>query len=469
MISTLGTFRYRRASSPAHLSKLGNPTTQKVMSMIRSSSVSSISLLEVKAETRLVLQAFLKQTLSVPFVQRPGRVGGAYKDHNKLSASVKPNTKNGLDPQVEDPNSADEKKTGFRDLLKQLPLRSTRSSAKSSSLEKDTKPKVPNIKALSEEDLLSPSSTSEEDDAEKKTKKRNKKKLTKKISQFFKKRDRKEKEKEDHDLEERKGEAKEDNSQPQRPSALLIDETAEPRPTLVSPNHPPEFYRDVAYRLRNIAENRLPSTKKLTPTPPQFAPDSLSSIGDVLPPSTKKLTSPTSPPTPSDFLKKIADSVKIIGDVHPPNTRKLTPPTPPPTPSPPTPPPTPSAVDDKELVVQQLVQVLSVEADSINNKIQLDPFLRSSLARLSYPSFARLLDTVSSTWVPDAPLLPPAESPTLRRMAVSMEVSKRIVTATGVHRMQGYAECYMETFTPWLKSRGGWENVVDVKDPDEYD
>lgn len=79
--------------------------------------------------------------------------------------------------------------------------------------------------------------------------------------------------------------------------------------------------------------------------------------------------------------------------------------------------------------------------------------MRSSLARLSYPSFAKLLDTFSSSQVSEAPALPPA-SPTLRRMAVTMEVSRRIVTATGA--MQSYAECYMETFVPWVKSHGGW-------------
>lgn len=30
------------------------------------------------------------------------------------------------------------------------------------------------------------------------------------------------------------------------------------------------------------------------------------------------------------------------------------------------------------------------------------------------------------------------------------------MTATGAVRMQGYAECYMENFAPWVKSHGGW-------------
>ncbi|XP_051905708.1 uncharacterized protein bcl2l12 [Hippocampus zosterae] len=367
------------------------------MSMNRSSSVTSISLLEIKAESRLVLQAFLHRTLSVPFLERPGRVGGAYKDDNKYSAIVnpEPKVKDGWDSQAEDQCAGDEKK-GFKDFLKQLPRRNTvRTSAKDGkgSFEKDSKPIPPNIKELSEEDLLSPSSTSEEDDSDRKqSKKLDKKKIKKSISKMFKLKSKESWEKE------REKKKEKPVSQPQRPSTLPFDKTTEPEPSLVSPNHPPAFYHEVAEKLEKIAQ-RSASTKRLSPTPPQA----------------------------------------------------------------------PSVTDDKEQVVKQLVQVLSAEADSINNKIEMDPFLRSSLSRLSYTSYVRLLDTVSSTQLSQVPLLLPTASPTLRRMAVTMEVSRRIVTATGVHRMQGYAECYMETFAHWLKSQGGWESVVDMKDPVEYD
>ncbi|KAF7652473.1 hypothetical protein LDENG_00096380 [Lucifuga dentata] len=135
-------------------------------------------------------------------------------------------------------------------------------------------------------------------------------------------------------------------------------------------------------------------------------------------------------------------------------------------PVPQAPPPT---VYDKDAMVRQLVQVLSLEGDAINTKIHSDPFLRSTLTRLSYPSFAKLLDTFGSSQVSVVAAPPPAESPTLRRMAVTMEVSRRIVTATGTQRMQGYAERYMETFVPWVKKHGGWENIVDLEEPLEYD
>lgn len=86
--------------------------------------------------------------------------------------------------------------------------------------------------------------------------------------------------------------------------------------------------------------------------------------------------------------------------------------------------------------------------------------MRSSLSRLSYASFAKMLDMFSSAQVREAPPLPPPASPTLQRMAVSMEVSRRLVTATGIQRLKGYTESYMDTFSPWIKSQGGWVSTL---------
>ncbi|XP_076000303.1 uncharacterized protein bcl2l12 [Genypterus blacodes] len=347
----------------------------------RRSSVCSISLVEIKAETHLVLKAFLHQTLSVPLKERPGRIGGAYKDHNTHSTKPQPRKKDGWDSQAEDVSSADEKKS-LKDFIKQLPRRSKApkpAKDPSSSLEKDIKPHVPNLK---EDDALSPSSTSDEDD--KKQKKLDKKKIKKRISKFFRR-------KIEKDREEREGQ----DSHPHKPAPPLP--VYQQGPTVPSPNHPPEFYNEVAERLDKIAQR-------------------------------------------STSIKK----PKIPKEQGPP-------------------------VCDKEAMVRELVQVLSLEGDAINTKIQSDPFLRSNLARLSYPSFAKLLDTFGNCHVSERAALPPAESPTLQRVAITMEVSRRIVTATGTQRMQGYAECYMETFAPWVKRHGGWENIVDLEEPSEYD
>ncbi|XP_058261167.1 apoptosis facilitator Bcl-2-like protein 14 isoform X2 [Hemibagrus wyckioides] len=123
--------------------------------------------------------------------------------------------------------------------------------------------------------------------------------------------------------------------------------------------------------------------------------------------------------------------------------------------------------DDKEAIVQQLVQILTTEGDVINEKIESNPLLRKSLTRMSYTSFARLLDSCANEAVD--PPLPVAESPTLQRVAITMEMTRRVVTATGVtQRVEGYAERYMENFAPWVKSQGGWENIVQ-KEVQEFD
>ncbi|KAM9843120.1 uncharacterized protein bcl2l12 [Aulostomus maculatus] len=358
------------------------------------SSVSSISLVDIKTETHLVLQAFLHRTIAIPLKERPGIVGGAYRDHNKYRASSRSQrtTSDGCDSQAEDASSADEKKTGFKDLIKQLPLRNAmRSPAKDpkSSLERESK----HLRDPPKEDAEAPSPSSDDDDDDddekKPHKKLSRKEIKRRISKFFKLR----LEKQEKEKQRKEGQG----SPPQRPSTLAITITPEPRPTVTSPGHSPEFYDEVAERLEKIAQNST-SVKKLTPTAPS-----------------------------------------------------------------------PSGVGDKEMLVEQLVDILSSEGDAMNSKIKSDPFLRSKLARLSYGSFARLLDTVSSSQVCEAPALPPAPSPTLRRMAVTMEVSRRIVTATGAQRMQGFAECYMETFAPWVKNHGGWENVVELTERVEYD
>ncbi|XP_026214676.1 bcl-2-like protein 12 isoform X2 [Anabas testudineus] len=351
------------------------------------SSISSVSLLEIKTETHLVLQAFLHRALSTSVKERPGRVGGAYKDHNKYSAKTRPKAKDGWDSQAEDVSSADEKKSGLKNFIKQLPRRNTaRRSTKEpkSSVEKGSGTK-PHLRDQIEDDVVSPSSASEDEDSEKKQpKKLNQNKIRKKLSRFFKLRLDKEKDKDEH------------GAHPQKPNTLPFSKKAEPAP--VSPSHPPEFYNEVAEKLEKIAQKS--TTIKKSPV--------------VQPPA--------------------------------------------------------QTVFNKEAVVQQLVQVLSLEGDSINTKIESDPFLRTSLTRLSYASFAKLLDTYGSSQVSEASAPSPTGSPTLQRIAVTMEVSRRIVTATGAQRMEGYAECYMETFVPWVKSRGGWENLqADMEETAECD
>lgn len=74
------------------------------------------------------------------------------------------------------------------------------------------------------------------------------------------------------------------------------------------------------------------------------------------------------------------------------------------------------------------------------------------------------MDAFSNYEVEQLPMplaAPLPASPTLRQVAVTMEVSRRVVTATGIQRMKGYAERYMDNFAGWVKSQGGWVSKRD--------
>ncbi|XP_059412947.1 uncharacterized protein LOC132145748 isoform X3 [Carassius carassius] len=367
----------------------------------------SVSLLEIKAEARLVLKSFLRHSLSIPPGERPGRIGGECKDPNKYRASTKDKIKkdaNGWDSLDEEISAAEEKKHGIKNLIKRrLRSRSSliRRAKKDSSsdptsnntLEKPSQPGqsdkpstngAHSLPRKTEEEIFPPSSASEEEGDKKSGDKNKKKKKKLKISDILK-----------------KVSFKKEEPRPQRPASLHLKrdtDVSKHEDSPVSPSHPPEFYDGVAETLDRIAQKH--SVKKKSPVKPEAVP------------STHK------------------DS-------------------------------------DKDAVVQQLVQILTSEGDAINGKINANPFLRSTLTRLSYPSFAKLLDAYASQ--SEEPPAPAPVSPTLRRLAITMDVSRRVVTATGVQRLTGYAERYMESFAPWVRSHGGWGNIAELDDVLEYD
>ncbi|KAI2666255.1 Bcl-2-like protein 12 [Labeo rohita] len=356
----------------------------------------SISLLEIKAETRLVLKSFLRHSLSVPPGERPGRIGGEYNDPNKYSASTKDKVKkdaNGWDSLDEQISAAEEKKHGIKNLIKRR-LRSRPSTIRSAKKDGGSDP-TPNS-TLEKESVGPPQQTvnkwhaqftqENREEGDRKSGDKNKKKKKKlKISDILK-----------------KVSFKKEEPRPQRPATLPIrsaTDVPQPADQPASPSHPPEFYDGVAETLDRIAQKH--SVKKKSPVKPE---------------------------PPQSALKD----------------------------------------NDKEAVVQQLVQILTSQGDAINEKINASPFLRSTLTRLSYPSFAKLLDTYASQNEEEPPAPAPV-SPTLRRLAITMDVSRRVVTATGVQRLTGYAERYMESFAPWVRSHGGWGNIAQLDEVLECD
>ncbi|KAM8792027.1 bcl-2-like protein 12 isoform 2-T7 [Rhynchonycteris naso] len=133
------------------------------------------------------------------------------------------------------------------------------------------------------------------------------------------------------------------------------------------------------------------------------------------------------------------------------------------------PPPT-----EKEALLRRLVALLEEEAEVINEKLASDPALRCKLARLSAGSFARLVELFSSREGSPRPSharpslpcpRPPPPSPEpLARLALAMELSRRVARLGGT--LAGLSVEHVHSFTPWIQAQGGWEGILAVSPVD---
>ncbi|XP_006160197.1 bcl-2-like protein 12 isoform X2 [Tupaia chinensis] len=133
------------------------------------------------------------------------------------------------------------------------------------------------------------------------------------------------------------------------------------------------------------------------------------------------------------------------------------------------PPPT-----EKEALLRRLVALLEEEAEVINQKLASDPALRRKLVRLSAGSFARLLELFfsrsgspcsrrsSQTLLCPGP--PPPSPEPLARLALAMELSRRVARLGGT--LAGLSVEHVHSFAPWIQAQGGWEGVLAVSPVD---
>ncbi|CAM4690507.1 unnamed protein product [Lepidochelys olivacea] len=119
-------------------------------------------------------------------------------------------------------------------------------------------------------------------------------------------------------------------------------------------------------------------------------------------------------------------------------------------------PPEPASERHKEQVIQRLVALLEEQAGVINEEIEADPLLRSSLSRLSYRGFSRLAEAYTTRVDPGSP------SPQLTRLALTMELTRKVagINSHTVQTLMGYSLQYMDMFVPWLQQQGGWESIA---------
>ncbi|KAM4652751.1 bcl-2-like protein 12 [Discoglossus pictus] len=126
--------------------------------------------------------------------------------------------------------------------------------------------------------------------------------------------------------------------------------------------------------------------------------------------------------------------------------------------------------EDKEEVIKKLVALLQEQAVVINEKISKDPFLRNALTRMSYGSFHRLVDVFTNQTDVPVDEVGEAVSPELTKIALTMELTRKVagISSYPVQTLMGYSMQYMDMFVPWLQKQGGWENIVSHGDIPDF-
>ncbi|XP_063293025.1 bcl-2-like protein 12 [Pelobates fuscus] len=118
--------------------------------------------------------------------------------------------------------------------------------------------------------------------------------------------------------------------------------------------------------------------------------------------------------------------------------------------------------EDKEETFRKLVSLLQEQAVVINDKINKDPFLKNALGRMSFGSFSRLAEMFTSQAEVATDVAGANVSPELTKIALTMELTRKVagINSHAVHTLMGYSMEYMDMFVPWLQQQGGWENIV---------
>ncbi|XP_018081836.1 uncharacterized protein bcl2l12.L isoform X2 [Xenopus laevis] len=127
--------------------------------------------------------------------------------------------------------------------------------------------------------------------------------------------------------------------------------------------------------------------------------------------------------------------------------------------------------EDKDMVIRQLVVLLHEQANVINDKINNDPFLRNTLSRMSYGSFSKLAEVFTSQAAVPNEVAGVNVSPELTKIALTMELTRKVagINSHAVHQLMGYSMEYMDMFVPWLQKQGGWENIISQDDIAQID
>uniref|UniRef100_UPI00398F012D uncharacterized protein bcl2l12 n=1 Tax=Pristiophorus japonicus TaxID=55135 RepID=UPI00398F012D len=127
-----------------------------------------------------------------------------------------------------------------------------------------------------------------------------------------------------------------------------------------------------------------------------------------------------------------------------------------------------NAMTDKEKMIEKIVLMLQEQGDGINKKIKEDPLLQRTMKRMSYRSFTKLVEVFTANV--EEQHEGPTTSPELTKIALTMELTRRVagISSHPVQQLMGYSMQYMDMFVPWLQENGGWMMVLPLDDVSEH-
>ncbi|XP_048473491.1 uncharacterized protein bcl2l12 [Rhincodon typus] len=127
-----------------------------------------------------------------------------------------------------------------------------------------------------------------------------------------------------------------------------------------------------------------------------------------------------------------------------------------------------NAATDKEKMIEKIVLLLQQQGDGINEKMKEDPALQRTMSRMSYRSFSHLVEAFTANV--EEQHGGPTATPELTKIALTMELTRRVagISSHPVQQLMGYSMQYMNMFVPWLQENGGWTMVLPMDDDSEY-
>ncbi|XP_067875854.1 apoptosis facilitator Bcl-2-like protein 14 [Heterodontus francisci] len=127
-----------------------------------------------------------------------------------------------------------------------------------------------------------------------------------------------------------------------------------------------------------------------------------------------------------------------------------------------------NVMTDKEKMIEKIVLLLQDQGDGIDKKIKNDPVLQRTMSRMSYHSFSQLVKVFTANV--EEQHKGPTTSPELTKIALTMELTRRVagISSHPVQQLMGYSMQYMDMFVPWLQENGGWTMVLPLDDVSEH-